>query len=51
MRRPRYFLGIVVAYHKHGLVSLRTYVFDLLEQTALLGCKPASTLMKLNLDI
>ena len=52
MGKPRYFLGIGVAYQKHGLLlSQRKYTFDLLEKTGMLGCKPASTLMEANMDL
>jgi len=49
MGKPKYFLGIEVAYQKYGLLlSQRKYAFDLLEETSLLGCKPSSTLMEVN---
>ena len=52
MGKLRYFLGIEVAYQKHGLLlSQRKYTLDLLEETGMLGCKPASTPMKTNLDL
>jgi len=52
MRKPRYFLGIEVAYQKHGLLlSQRKYTLDLLEKTSMLGCKPASTLMEANVNL
>ena len=36
--KPRYFLGIEVAYQKHGLLlSQRNYALDLLQETGLLG--------------
>lgn len=40
----RYFLGIEIARSKKGIVlSLRKYVLDLLSETSMLGCQPAST--------
>jgi len=52
MRKPRYFLGIEVAYQKHGLLlSQMKYTLDLLEETVMLGCKPASTPMEANVDL
>jgi len=36
--KPRYFLGIEVAYQKYGLLlSQRKYTLDLLEETGMLG--------------
>ena len=50
--KPRYFLGIEVAYQKHGLLLYqRKYILDLLEETSMLGCKPASTPMEANVDL
>jgi len=38
MEKPRYLLGIEVAYQKHGLLlSQRKYTLDLLEETDMLG--------------
>ena len=52
MGKPRYFLEIEVAYQKHGLLlSQRKYTLDLLEETGMLGCKPASTPMEANVDL
>ena len=46
----RYFLGIEVARSSKGLVlSQRKYVLDLLKETGMTGCKPASTPMEANL--
>lgn len=51
----RYFLGMEVACNSTGIfVSQRKYVLDLLEETGMLGCRPADTLIessvKLGLD-
>jgi len=47
MGKPRYFLGIEVAYQKHGLLlSQRKYTLDLLEETGM-----SSTLMEVNVDL
>ena len=52
MGKPRYFLGIEVAYQKHGLLlSQRKHTFDLLEKTDMLECKSSSTSMKVNVDL
>jgi len=38
IRKPRYFLGIEIAYQKYGLLlSQRKYTLDLLEKTGMLG--------------
>jgi len=51
MKKPKYFLGIEVAYKKHGLLlSQRKYALDLLKETGFLGCKSASTTMKANVN-
>jgi Reverse transcriptase (RNA-dependent DNA polymerase) len=45
----RYFLGIEVARSKKGVViSQQKYVLDLLNDTGMLGCRPASTPIDLN---
>jgi len=50
--RPKCFLGIEVAYQKHStLLSQRKYALDLLEEADLLGCKPATTLMKADVNL
>ena len=48
---PRYFLGLEIAY-RQGQMSIcqRKYVLDLLEETGMLGCKPASSPMEQNVD-
>ena len=52
IEKPRYFLGIEVAYQKHGLLlSQRKYTLDLLEETGMLECKPASTPIEANMDL
>jgi len=51
MDKLKYFLGVEVAHQKQGiLLSQGKYALDLLEETELLGCKPASILMKANVD-
>jgi len=52
MRRLKYFLRIEVAHQKHGvLLSQRKYAMDLLEEIEFLGCKPANTPMKVNVNL
>jgi len=52
MGRSKYFLGIEVAHQKHSiLLSQRKYALDLLEEAGLLGCKPATTLIKTNVNL
>jgi hypothetical protein len=44
-----YFLGIEVAYSAQGIyLSQRNYVLDLLAETGMLECRPASTLIEQN---
>ena len=47
MGTPRYFLGIEFAYQSGKLaLSQRKYALDLLQETGLLGCKPATSPME-----
>ena len=48
---PRYFLGLEIAY-RPGQMSIcqRKYALDLLEETGMLGCKPAPSPMEQNVD-
>lgn len=48
--KPSYFLGIGVAYQNNILLSIRKHVLDLLQKTGLLGCKPVSILMEVDMD-
>ena len=42
LKTPQYFLGIEFAYQSGKLaLSQRKYALDLLQETGLLGCKPA----------
>jgi len=45
MRRPKYFLGIEVAYQN------TVYALNLLEETCFLGCKPANTPIEANVHL
>ena len=46
----RYFLGIEVARsNKDIFISQRKYILDLLEETGMLGCKPADSPIEANL--
>uniref|UniRef100_A0A2N9F8S9 Reverse transcriptase Ty1/copia-type domain-containing protein n=1 Tax=Fagus sylvatica TaxID=28930 RepID=A0A2N9F8S9_FAGSY len=48
----KYFLGIEVAHSRHGIsLSQRRYTLDLLQDTGMLGCRPASTPMDPNLKL
>lgn len=45
----KYFLGIEVSKSEQGImISQHKYVVDLLNETGMLGCKPASTPIKVN---
>ena len=45
----RYFLGIEVARSVKGIfISQRKYILDLLEETGMLGCKPADSPIEAN---
>ena len=45
----RYFLGIEVARSNKGIfISQRKYILDLLEETGMLGCKPADSPIEAN---
>ncbi|RVW87752.1 Retrovirus-related Pol polyprotein from transposon RE1 [Vitis vinifera] len=48
----KYFLGMEFASSKEGIfVNQRKYVLDLLDETGMLGCKPAETPMELNVKL
>ena len=48
----RYFLGTEVARSRQGIsLSQRKYSFDLLQETGMLGCRPASSPMDPNLKL
>ena len=52
MGRLTYFLGIEIAYNKHGVVlSQKKYALDLISKTGLLGCKPVCTPMDIDVDL
>lgn len=47
--RPKYFLGIEVAYSKQGIfISQQKYITDLLKETGMTACKPATILIDPN---
>jgi hypothetical protein len=47
--RLKYFLGIEVAHSKQGIfISQHKYVYDLLQETGMLGCKPVDTPIEFN---
>ena len=43
MGKPKYFLGIEIAQGKCGVILPNEVCLSLLEETRLLGCKPANT--------
>ena len=48
----KYFLGMEFARSKEGIfVNQRKYVLDLLDETSMLGCKPAETPIELNVKL
>ena len=48
----RYFLGIEIARSRHGIsMTQRKYILDLLSDTGMMGCRPASTPMDPNIKI
>ncbi|RVW85258.1 Retrovirus-related Pol polyprotein from transposon RE1 [Vitis vinifera] len=48
----KYFLGMEFARSKEGIfVNQRKYVLDLLDETGMLGCKPAETPIELNVKL
>ena len=48
---PRYFLSLEIAYRWDQMVLCqRKYALDLLEETCMLGCKPAASPMEANFD-
>ena len=47
----KYFLGMEVAHSKKGVVSQRRYVFNLLEETGMSGCRLVDTLMDPNMKL
>jgi len=51
MGRPKYFLGIELHIKNIVYFFLNENLLDLLEESGLLGCKPASTPMETNLDL
>ena len=48
---PRYFLGLEIAYRQGQMaICQRKYALDLLEETSMLGCKPATSPIEMNTD-
>ena len=48
---PRYFLGLEIAYRQGQMaICQRKYALDLLEETGMLGCKPATSPIEMNTD-
>jgi hypothetical protein len=48
----KYILGIEVARSKHGIfISQRKYIFDLLKETRMLGCKAIDNLVGANVKL
>ena len=47
----KYFLGMEIAQSKKGVVSQRRYVFNLLEETGMSGCRLVDTLMDPNMKL
>ena len=49
LSKLRYFLGIEVAQSNMGIfISQRKFVLNLLEETSMLGCKPAGSPIEVN---
>lgn len=44
----KYFLGVEMAKSEQGIVLKHKYVIDLFDETGMLGCKSASTPIKVN---
>lgn len=52
LAKLRYFLGIEVAYYKHGIfISQRKYILDLLSKTGKLACKATAVPIEQNRGI
>ena len=48
----KYFLGIEVAYSKEGIfISQHKYILDLMKETSMLDCNPASTHVDINVKV